>query len=158
MSPTPTSARGDVDRINFYEAFRSTSGITPEDYLTQVLSAAHLTDADARALEDPVAEATIAVSMAMREALSQRGWDGLFALSPAVEDNGIRTLLGGPAVRALAATGLVNSFATARATVAQHLSAQGYDLDALIAACDRAASENGVQLLVADADHVRSRI
>ena len=156
--PDADELRFDGDRINFYEAFRSASGIRPEDYLAEVLSAAHLTDVDARALDDPTAEATIAVSMTVREALAQRGWDGLFALSPAIDDNGIRTLLGGPAVRALAATGLVNSFATARAEVTERLSAQGHDLDALIAACDHAASEHGVQLLVADADHVRARV
>lgn len=156
--PDADEFRGAVDRINFYEAFRSASGFRPEDYLTQVLSAAHLTDVDAGALADPTAEATIAVSMAVREALTQCGWGGLFALSPAIEDNGIRTLLGGPGVRALAATGLVNSFATARAEVTERLSAQGHDLDALIAACDRTAAEHSVQLLVADADYVRARV
>jgi hypothetical protein len=156
--PDADELRFDVERINFYEAFRSTSGMRPEDYLTKVLSAAHLTDVDSRAFADPTAEATIAVSMALREALAQQGWDGLFAFSPAIADTGIRTLLGGLAVRALAAAGLVNSFATTRAEMTHRLSAQGHDLDALIAACDRIAAEHRIQLLVADAGHVRVRV
>lgn len=149
--PDADEWRGDVNRINYYEAIRAASGIRPEDYLTAV-SVAYLEDDDARVVADPTVEATVAVSMAMREALSQRGWEALFALSPAIADTGIRTLLGGPAVRALAATGLVNSFTTARAEVTERLSALGHDLDALIAACDRIVAEHGVQLLVADAD------
>ena len=155
-SPEADESRGEVDRINFYEAFRSASATRPEDYLTRVLSAAQL--AEAGAPGDPTGEATATAAMALREALSQRGWGSLFALSPAVADNGIRTLLGGPATRALAATGLVNSFATARPEVARQLGAQGHDLDALIAACDRAASEYGVRLLAAGDGHVRARV
>jgi hypothetical protein len=156
--PDAEEFREEVERINFYEVFRATSGIRPEDYLANVINAADTEKGDGALSADPTGEATVTISMAIREALAERDWAGLFALSPAIQDNGVRTLLGGPAVRALAAIGLVNSFTVARAEVTQRLVSQGHDLDALIAACDRTSSEHGVQLLVADVDQLRARV
>jgi hypothetical protein len=142
--------------ITYEEEFQTVTGLTFEA-LTRAFTASHLSGElpDVAAHAD---EATITVSMALREVLADRGWRPLFSTSPAAGDNGLRTRLPGRLVSALSVTGLVNSYSTARTEVAKQLASRGHDLDELIAACNRLDSEHGVRLLDADTETVRASV
>jgi hypothetical protein len=144
--------RDTMEQINWYEAFRVASGQSPEAFLTQAVRASELLEgADAD-------EASLSVAMGLREVLAERGWSPLLGVSPAAADIGVRSWLPGPLVRALAATGLVNSYSTARAEVARRLEEHDCDLEQLLAACDRLAADHEVELVHADAETIRARV
>jgi len=147
-----------VQQINYYEAFRKPTGMRPEAFLMQAISASRLSGQEAPDIAAHTDEATITVSMALREVLAEHGWGGLFSTIPTAADSGVRTLLTGPLVRALSATGLVNSYSNSRSEIAHQLASIGHDLDELIDACNRLASERAVRLLDTDAESVRARV
>jgi hypothetical protein len=119
---------------------------------------------DDTGIEATADAATARIGQDIRDVLAEQGWAALVAPPttapvPAI-DGGLRNVLPGRLVRALALVGLVNASSLDRTEVADQLAAHGFDLDELSRACAELAASEGLRLLDVDEANatVRARV